>query len=393
MSIRINMCCTCTFLVMCCMIPTPSLSQDCSLEKMENIIVDLKLSLSHGIRGTEPIYTSTQEACINICCLEKNILGDRLCNLMIFDARKVSKQPNCYLFYCPGKEACPMKPAKGLMTYRITRGIQTLDSQVTNDDTNGNSLPSQAALFDLPTQADHLNHTAGLQKPLKSQMYELRDETEEHLHNTELHTQFPEDQEKKHPEALDSFPKQQINKLLPARTTATSQFSTFTPPVPTTIASSVPKNAATTAQVPTSSAFTTTALLTMNFRNATESSALRTSTTTIKPIATSTGSTSSINLFSLSVAALLRKDFSTSSQNVHQDNRQMDSEGFLLGDVPERMHAPQSGDKSGLIAALFFGIVFLLLVITLVGRRMSQSLQRRHYSRLDYLINGMYADV
>lgn len=50
------------------------------------------------------------------------IAGDKACNLMIFDTRKTARQPNCYLFFCPSEEACPLKPAKGLMTYRILRG-------------------------------------------------------------------------------------------------------------------------------------------------------------------------------------------------------------------------------------------------------------------------------
>ncbi|XP_038243785.1 MANSC domain-containing protein 1 [Dermochelys coriacea] len=393
MSISITWWSTCTFLIMCYMIPGPSLSQDCSLEKMENVVIDMMRSLSKGIRGTEPIYTPTREACINVCCLEKNISGDRQCNLMIYDARRISQHPNCYLFYCPSKEACPVKPLKGLVSYRINRGIQILDSQLENYNSKGNSLSSQAAHFDLPNQAGHLNHTAALQKSATSQMSELIDHIEEHLVKIELHTQFPEDQEKKHPETLDYFPKQKITELLPTSAAHTFQFSTSSPPLPTmlptTVSSAVPKNTST--QIPTTTAFITTDHMISNSRTVTEFA--RTSATTMKPIAISTDSTSGIALFSLSVGALLSKDSLAPFQNMQQDNRLLDSEAGLLHDVPKSKHAPQSGDKSGLIAALLFGIVSLLLVIALISRRMSQSLQRRRYNRLDYLINGMYADV
>lgn len=57
-----------------------------------------------------------------IMLMKPFIAGDKVCNLMIFDTRKTARQPNCYLFYCPSEEACPLKPAKGLMTYRIIRG-------------------------------------------------------------------------------------------------------------------------------------------------------------------------------------------------------------------------------------------------------------------------------
>lgn len=53
----------------------------------------------------------------------------------------------------------------------------------------------------------------------------------------------------------------------------------------------------------------------------------------------------------------------------------------------------QLGEKSSLVAALFFGVIFLLLVIVLTVKKIHESLQKRHYTRLDYLINGIYADV
>ena len=54
------------------------------------------------------------------------LTGDKACNLMIFDTQKKFKLPNCYLFFCPSEEACPLKPAKGLMSYRIIRGNKNL---------------------------------------------------------------------------------------------------------------------------------------------------------------------------------------------------------------------------------------------------------------------------
>ncbi|XP_067387095.1 MANSC domain-containing protein 1 [Emydura macquarii macquarii] len=395
MSISITWCSACTFIIMCCMIPGPSLSQNCSIEKMENVVIDMMLSLSKGIRGTEPIYTPTQEVCINVCCLEKNISGAKQCNLMIFDARRVGKHPNCYLLYCPTEESCPMKPAKGLVSYRINRGIQIRDSQLANYDSNGSALSSQAARFDLSNQAGHLNQTAAVQKSVISQITELVDHIEEHLDKIESHTQFSEDQEKKHPKTLDSFPKQKIANLLPTSVAYMSQLSTPTLPPSTTLPTTTPttnavsKTTTASTRVPTTTVFTTTDRRTTNSRTATESAKLRTSATTRTSIATSTDIPSSINLFSSSVVALLRKD----SFAPFQDERRLDSESYLLDGVPKSKHVPQSGDKSSLIAAFLFGMVFLLLIIALLGRRMSQSLQRRRYTRLDYLINGMYADV
>jgi len=43
-----------------------------------------------------------------------------------------------------------------------------------------------------------------------------------------------------------------------------------------------------------------------------------------------------------------------------------------------------------LVSSLSFGCVFVLTVITVLGKRIYDSWRKRHYSRLDYLINGMY---
>ena len=53
--------------------------------------------------------------------------------------------------------------------------------------------------------------------------------------------------------------------------------------------------------------------------------------------------------------------------------------------------APTSHVTSvALIGALSFGIIFFLAIVGLVIKRGFDSWQRRHYSRIDYLVNGMY---
>jgi hypothetical protein len=59
-------------------------------------------------------------------------------------------------------------------------------------------------------------------------------------------------------------------------------------------------------------------------------------------------------------------------------------------------HGRQSGSgdtdqMSGtLIVALCIGIVLTFAVAVLFGKRVFDAWQRRHYNKLDYLINGMY---
>lgn len=43
-----------------------------------------------------------------------------------------------------------------------------------------------------------------------------------------------------------------------------------------------------------------------------------------------------------------------------------------------------------LASALSIGLFIFLVVVIMVGKRVFESWQRRHYSRVDYLVNGMY---
>ena len=69
----------------------------------------------------------------------------------------------------------------------------------------------------------------------------------------------------------------------------------------------------------------------------------------------------------------------------------------LLNDTQAAVNSTEMGRDiwsdsaaTGLIAALCFGIIFFTTVVVLVGKRCYDGWQRRHYTKIDYLINGMY---
>ncbi|XP_019399806.1 PREDICTED: MANSC domain-containing protein 1 [Crocodylus porosus] len=420
MFFSLNLCHLCTLIMLCAMIPEPSLCQNCSLEKMENVIVDVTASLKKGIKGIEPVYTLTSAACINACCIGKNISGDKKCNLMIFDARRIGMYPNCYLFYCPSREACPMKPAEGFVSYRIIRDSQILKKNpFTNknlhfarDDSNGEKLvKTQNAL---QIQAILLNSTVSLQQYITSRMSESMDHVAEHLDNTELHAQFPQGQGKKVPKNSDSFLSEKMNDVLSSINATTAHAELGTPTSTTQAAPSTTTTTSTTAPTEpttTSTTATTCSQPSTTFTSATAtafgkidhmiknpqttivSAQLGTSTTKMEPKTASVAAISISSLFSFSGVALPSKKSTDFLQNTHQTKGELTLEGYLSDDVSQSSAVSHFGEKSSLITALFFGLMFLLLAVTLIGRRMSESFWRRRYTRLDYLINGMYADV
>lgn len=144
---------------------------------------------------------------------------------------------------------------------------------------------------------------------------------------------------------------------------------------------------------PTNSASTsTTKQVTTNSRFSTTPSGLRTPAMAPDPTIVISNDTSQVTLLSFP-GFVLSSDSPASSQNDLQGYDPPDSESSLSEGVLRGKGVFHIGEKSSLVAALFFGVMFLLLVIVLTGKKIHESLQKRHYTRLDYLINGMYADV
>ncbi|NXG70811.1 MANS1 protein, partial [Baryphthengus martii] len=438
-------------LVITCAMAGPSLSQECSVEeKMENTIIDINLSLPKGVRGAEPVYAPTPEACVRACCSAGELSGDKKCNLMIFDAQRTSTHPNCYLFYCPSTEACPMKPATGLVSYKITRDTHAPED--TSFKSEDFSLSSDAGTSISHSQTSHQNRTGVLQQPVFHQASELQNHVGKHVDNTEFHTTFPESQRAKHPEKLNPIPREKVINLLPVTSSAvqirnpSASFSdtqssvpepssttlnslptsttrleshTTSLPVgdikPTTVAATTttatfppaatarakPGILATSIAVPrvplsgptTSASASTIKQMTTNSRSATIPSGLRTAAIPPEPTVASSNNTSRVTLPSFPGFALSTSDSPTASQNDPQGYDPSNSEGCLPENILRGKGVIQLGEKSSLVAALFFGVIFLLLVAVLTGKKIHESLQKRHYTKLDYLINGMYAEV
>ncbi|NWT67370.1 MANS1 protein, partial [Prunella himalayana] len=438
-------------LVITCVMAGPALSQQCSAEKMENSIIDIDLSLPRGVRGAEPLRVPSAGACVRACCSGHRLAGDKKCNLIIFYAARTSTHPNCYLFYCPSTEACPMKPATGLVSYKIITDIHAPeDKSIKSENLSSNeySLPSDAGTFISHSQNIHQNHTASLEQSVFHQASELLNHIGKHLDNMELHTVSPESQRAKESESLEPISRQQVINLPPSTPSAvpvgnlTASFPTTaragTPetssaslptataaqleslttslhpgaakpatPRPTTAAS--PPAAATAAKsaVPSTSiavtqvllpkttnsaSISTTVQVTTNSGSATALSGLRTPAMAPEPTVVSSNDTSHVTLLSFP-GFILSSNSPASSQNDLRGYDPSDSESSLSEGVLRGKGAFQLGEKSSLVAALFFGVIFLLLVIVLTGKKIHESLQKRHYTRLDYLINGMYADV
>ncbi|XP_051886381.1 MANSC domain-containing protein 1 [Pristis pectinata] len=90
----------------------------CSYLTRPNTIIDVKTALAKGMKSLAPFYKDTKEECLNECCSDLPIKGGYPCNFMTFAPTK-TYSPNCYLFYCSDKDACPMIHLNGYISYVI----------------------------------------------------------------------------------------------------------------------------------------------------------------------------------------------------------------------------------------------------------------------------------
>ncbi|NWQ63598.1 MANS1 protein, partial [Neopipo cinnamomea] len=420
-------------LVLTCAMAGPALGRECSAEKMENSVIDMELSVPRGVRGAEPLLVPGLGACVRACCSGHGLAGDKKCNLMIFNARRTRAHPNCYLFYCPTTDACLMKPATGLVSYKITTDTHAPEDKsikTENFSSNEYSLPLDAGTVFSHSQNSHQNHNATLQQSVFHQASELGNHTGKHLDNVEFPTDFPESRRAEQSESLDSIPRQKVLHLppntfpavrsgnptasFPSTPSGAPEASSATaaprtpslharvaePAVGSSTAASPPgaaaaaKPAVPVAAAPLCSPTSATAeRATAHSASAAAPSGLRAPATSPEPAALSGNDTSRATLSSSSGFVLSATDSPTSSPSDLQGYDPSDSGSYLSEGVLRGKGLVQLGEKSSLVAALLFGVIFLLLVIALTGKKIHESLRKRHYTRLDYLINGMYADV
>ncbi|XP_032109556.1 MANSC domain-containing protein 1 [Sapajus apella] len=421
-----------TSVIICFLTLRLSAGQNCLNKSLEDVVIDIQSSLSKGIRGNEPIYTLTQEDCIHSCCSTENISGDKACNLMIFDTRKTARQPNCYLFFCPSEEACPLKPAKGLMTYRIIRDFPSLtrtdlpSQELAQEDSLLHGQPSQAA-----TPPAH--HHTGYSKPTNiswkdtlSQKFGSSDHLEKLFKIDEASAELLVNKEKGHSQSSRFSSKQEIAYLLPGNVsafpttvavnslhttsatpkptvllptnasvtlsgTSQPQLATTAPPVttvtsqpPTTLISTVFTRAVATLQ-----AMATTAVLTTTFQVPTDSKGSLGAIpfTEISNLTLNMGNVYNPTAFSTS-----NVESSTMNKTASWEGRDTNPGSSSQGSVPENQYGLPF-EKWLLIGSLLFGVLFLVIGLVLLGRILSESLRRKRYSRLDYLINGIYVDI
>ncbi|XP_012588306.1 PREDICTED: MANSC domain-containing protein 1 isoform X2 [Condylura cristata] len=428
---------TYTFVMICFLTLRLSTGQKCPTESLEDVVIDIQPSLSKGIRGNEPILTLTPEDCINACCSTANIAGDKVCNLMIFDARKTPRQPNCYLFFCPSEEACALKPAKGLRTYRISREFPSF--------TRADVWPPAV------TPTPHLlRGSSKTTEIFQGDVFPGKLGSSGHLGKIlemdQVSTRFPAYEERGHSQSSHFLPERKTAALLPGNVTI----------LPTTEPAAAPHTPSATskpAALPSTSAPVTPSVAQSQVASTARPQVSSTAppqvasmtspqvASTAGPVTSVTSQPSTALVFTLLPHALVTTQVSVPPTTFQgpvdlksppglESFRETSSLPGSTGNPPQAA-GPLSDASNGvpsavkktvsgeawagprapfpsstlegqfglplekwlLIGSLLFGVLFLAIGLTLLGRMLLESLRRKRYSRLDYLINGIYVDI
>ncbi|XP_072408234.1 uncharacterized protein [Chiloscyllium punctatum] len=452
----------------------------CTFSNSMDTIVDIKIALTKGLKSLEPFHTDSLEECHNKCCTGSPLIGENLCNFMTFNRRNNSSFQNCYLFYCPNKDACPLMSSEGYVSHFIQRDFASMKEL---DESMKERFPDRREQSsDHGVSTDLLNNPTSnlastpivttLQKmtmqPVSYSTYpkvSIFPVTMKRLTMTRTHkvsmvamllrtthmwttdksktsTILPTTQSTTAPASLASLPLTStqltrtnhqtllsMNKIQPMAVTTlpqilpitTTQTTTTLPVTNTqtitlsaTIAPSLPVTTIWPTTLPTTLPITTTQTTTVPVTTPqttilpTTLPVTTTPTTTTKLLTTTILPKNLLTTRKVSIAKLIPKKSEQSpiswvpaaktpffeiitgavnnGGNTILDQKPLERQDKLGGQMDDSKMKIQSG----LIAALFFGLLFLIVAMVLLSKQISESYSRRHYTRIDYLINGMY---
>ncbi|XP_055971196.1 MANSC domain-containing protein 1 [Sorex fumeus] len=417
----------CTVLLVCFLTLRPAAGLQCLSQSLEDVVIDIQSSLARGVRGSEPTHTPGPQECIASCCSTRNISGDKACNLMIFDTRKTINQPNCYLFFCPSEDACPLKPAKGLRSYRV---ITESLSPPAGPKLSSPGQWDQAAPSSPPIPRGSLKPTDVLREDVRSQTSGTSGHLEKLLPRGPASPGILGQEGEARP-ASSHFPPESTTMPLgpengavlstpvatasgrpptsasrhpvaPGTPSVTqSQAATAAGPVttvptqpPTSIQATVWTGAVTSP--PASPTMTTVTRGTGTRGTGVTATSQETTGLQGAPHVPPLPGTSSLPWSSDAThEAMTLPPSSVDSAPVSETSSW--NAGQRLGaaslDRGPDGHYGLPFDKWLLVGSLVLGVLFLTIGLVLMGRKFLESLHRKRYSRLDYLINGIYVDI
>ncbi|XP_069820538.1 MANSC domain-containing protein 1 [Dendropsophus ebraccatus] len=417
---------SCALLFAALFLITGSGSQKCVPRPIPDMVIDISDAVARGTRFTDPLSVSSEEECLSACCMDRG--GDQDCNLLIFDGRKGPGLQNCYIFHCPMESSCPLVPSPGVFTYSLWPDTSSSGKRMKSTD---HSKSSGSTIAEHSASEESSDAT----KSITSRLLHLADKIDRHLEKMEsegdVQVHYPSpttaivpairttispihrEGKKVPPDAKVTKPgKVPYKKPDPTYYSTEAAMPAGAEPIrtlprpgtsaPKPLPPAASKDLSGTKKVPSSkSAKLPTghhvAMATAKVKGPlshTEGKALATVHQTRAPQMVTHPAPLQTSPWK-GTDKLSAGDERNTSETHPSPQEDPD---IHLEEAPRKAESARSGlpsleDKSGLVAALVFGLLFLMVVIGLVSRKVSEARRRHRYTKLDYLINGMYVDT
>lgn len=419
----------CALLLSALLLVIVSCSQKCVPHLLPDMVINISQAVAHGARFTDPLRVSSAEECLSACCMQRDRGGD--CNLLVFDARKGPGLQNCYIFHCPTMTSCPLSPQVGVLSYsfwsepshprkpdtKFSDGGKTPVSAVSDRD---HKRPGAVVASQVSAKHYTKEEPADAPKSIASELLHLADKIDRHLE--EMESKSEDDLQRHRPSpttaiAPNTVPAHKEAKKVPADAKAVKPGRDKKLEVPKTyFPAEVTRQAGTTSTIGTAAPQPVTrkkAVPTLPPQDVSGAKKVPGSAKA-SPKKVDDPSPPHTQGPELTGAHQPPKRVThpapvRTSPREGADERSTGDQGETPGralpetrpsqepavDLEEapRDAPPSREDKSGLVAALVFGVLFVMVVIGLVSRKVSEARRRHRYTKLDYLINGMYVDT
>ncbi|XP_065109444.1 MANSC domain-containing protein 1 [Paramisgurnus dabryanus] len=376
-----------------CSMMSESDKETCYSQQHRSVTVNIHLAVTKGTIMS-PREKPSEKDCILTCCSEDVNPGVK-CNRVVYKPPEESSSENCYLFFCPSEQDCPLMTAElGVNTYNIFKGVTYPTTKVIG----------RAAAKPSTNLNPKLNTTTSTTKPPPTTMIKTPVAT----------TTKP---------TITKLPITTTTSATPSLgpTTEASESPTEGPTELLKTASMTGATVATTTTTTTQSTTTTTTQPTMKKENKSTttkacpparpaakpsrprkpSTSLRgPETHSVKPTKAKTATTHPITSTAPSTTAPTTTSMAApqtsagTTVEIDSKERALKLDPLLppvLGSAPVKPRFSRTIWKNSLVAVVVITLIFLLLILALVARKAMESFDRRHYTRLE--LNDLHYEV
>ncbi|XP_028810982.1 MANSC domain-containing protein 1 [Denticeps clupeoides] len=404
--------------------------ETCYSRQHRDAIVNLQIALTRPGTSMQSDTTATEKDCVLTCCSREVKKGIK-CNLAVYFPNKPKNVVNCFLFQCKSELDCPLMTSKGVNTYDIFRGAVHPTSKVSDRTT---AIPVQDTTAEATTTLSTATvpsstSTTTTTQPTTTTTTATTTTTTKPTTTTTTTTTTTKPTTTQAPTTTttqSSTTTTRPNTTTKSTTTEPivheAMHAGMEPPTATTTTTTTTTTESTTTRPanPTTEATTTTTTQaprpilhplvpikpprkqnkltrrpdTHPVKPVIAITAKSTTTTTTKPstTATTTATTTTVKTSTTTTTVAAPTERTTSAfAAVDYELRAFGSIDPVAGAAGGKVAVSRGTWKTSLVVVVVVGLAFVTMALALLGRKIMESFDRRHYTRLE--LNDLHYEV